>query len=121
MPACGEEKQAMQELTGVNYNIGEQNKDMTMARQTHDWEATVSVPQYLQEQNLSSSDPSLENTGNGVHGHPTVNSDTAHAVGATILTSVDWKIPVEYTFKRKDQVITLAMKSSVEIDGEQIQ
>ena len=28
-PACAEVNQAMQELTGVNYNTGEQNKDMT--------------------------------------------------------------------------------------------
>ena len=29
--------------------------------------------------------------------------------------------PAEYTFKRKDQVVTLGMKSSVKIDGEQVQ
>ena len=32
MPACVDVNQAMQELTGVNYNIGEQNKDMSKAR-----------------------------------------------------------------------------------------
>ena len=31
-PACAEVNQAMLELTGVNYNTGEQNKDMTKAR-----------------------------------------------------------------------------------------
>ena len=30
-PACAEVNQAMQELTGINYNTGEQNKDMTAA------------------------------------------------------------------------------------------
>ena len=33
MPACAQVNQAMQELTGVNYNTGEQNKDMSKARQ----------------------------------------------------------------------------------------
>ena len=33
MPVCAEVNKAMQELTGVNYDTGEQNRDMTMARQ----------------------------------------------------------------------------------------
>ena len=32
MPACGEVNRAMQELTTVSYNSGEQNKDITQAR-----------------------------------------------------------------------------------------
>ena len=35
LPACAEINQAMEGLTGVNYNIGEQNKDMTKARQKY--------------------------------------------------------------------------------------
>lgn len=33
MPACAEINRMMQELTGVQYNSGEQNKDMSDARQ----------------------------------------------------------------------------------------
>ena len=40
MPACAEVNRAMQELTGVSYNSGEQNKDFTEARQTRDWKDT---------------------------------------------------------------------------------
>ena len=40
MTACGEVNQAMEGLTGVNYNTGEQNKDMTNARQARDWKDT---------------------------------------------------------------------------------
>ena len=98
MLACAEINQAMQGLTGMNYNTGEQNKDMTKARQSHDWKDTLSVLQYLLERNPFSSDPSLRNIATGVHAHPTVNVNTAHAVGAKILTSVDEKTPTEYTF-----------------------
>ena len=42
MPACAEVNNAMQELTGVNYNTGEQNKDMTDARQARDLKDTRS-------------------------------------------------------------------------------
>ena len=37
MPVCTEFNKAMQELTGVKYNTGEQNKDMTKSRQAQDW------------------------------------------------------------------------------------
>jgi len=48
-PACAEVNQAMQEFTGINYNTGEQNKDMTAARQARDWKDTLTALQYLQE------------------------------------------------------------------------
>jgi len=50
-PACAEVNLAMQEFTGVNYNTGEQNKDMTAARQARDWNDTLTVLQYLQQWN----------------------------------------------------------------------
>ena len=35
-PACAEVNQEIEELTGINYNTGEQNKDMTAARKACD-------------------------------------------------------------------------------------
>ena len=49
MPACAEVNKAMQELTKVKYNTGEQNKDMTKDRKEHDWKDTNTVLGYLQE------------------------------------------------------------------------
>jgi len=121
MPACAEVNQAMEGLTGVNYNTGEQNKDMTKARQAHHWKDTLTVLSYLQEQNPFSNDPSLRNIATGEHALSTVNVDTLTSVGAAILKSMDGLTPAEYTFKRKDQAVTLGMKSSVRIDGDQIQ
>lgn len=43
MPACAEVNNAMQELTRVNRNTGEQNKDMTDARQARDKKNTFIV------------------------------------------------------------------------------
>ena len=48
-PACAKVNQAMQKLTVVNYNTGEQNRDMTAGRQTRDWKDTLTVLQYLLE------------------------------------------------------------------------
>ena len=77
------------EHTGVNYNTGEQNKDMSKARQ--EWNDTLAVVHYLQERNPFSNDSNLRNIATGVHAHPTVNVDTAHSVGAAILKSMEGK------------------------------
>lgn len=57
-----------------------------------------------------------------MHAHPTVNADKAVAVGDMILTLMNGTTPAEYTFQKKNQVVTLALKSSsVKIDGDRIQ
>ena len=118
VPVCAEINQAMQELTEVYYNSGEQNKDMSEARQTRDWKDTLAVLQYLQDRNTLCNDSSLRSIVTSVHAHPTVNVDTAHAVGATILNSMDDRTPDEHTFRRKDKVVTLGTNNSVRIDGD---
>ena len=51
---------------------------------------------------------------------PTVNVDEAVAVGDMILTQMNGTTPAEYTFQKKNQVVTLGLKSSVK-DGDRIQ
>ena len=51
----------------------------------------------------------------------TVNINTAHAVGAPILNSIDRRTTDEHTFRRKDQVVTLGTNNSVRIDGDDVQ
>ena len=97
-PACAEVNQAMQELSGVNYNPGKQNKDMTAARQARDWNDTLTVLQYLQEQNPLSLDTSLQSISTGVHSHPTVNVDEEVAIADMVLTQMNGSTPAQYTF-----------------------
>ena len=47
-----------------------------------------------------------------------VNVDTAHAVGMNIITSMTRKAVTEYTFKKKDTVVTMKTRSIVKIDEE---
>ncbi len=89
MPVCAEVNQAMEEITGVKYNKGEQNKDMTKARQAHDWKDTLTVLSYLQKQNPFSNDPGLLNTATGEHAFSIINVDTARSVGDAILEWMD--------------------------------
>ena len=112
---------AMQELTGVSYNSGEQNKDMTQVRQARDWKDTKILLSCLQERNPFTSDTSLRSICTGVHTHNTVNVDKAQDVGNAILVSMEGMTAADYTFKRNDQVITLDTKSTVRIDGIAVQ
>ena len=94
---------------------------MTNARQACDMKDTHLVISYLQERTPFSSDPSLRSISTGVHATSTVNVDSAKTVGTAILTNMDGQTAADYTFKRKDQAITLAAKSAVKIDGEAVQ
>ena len=67
MPACAEMNRAMQELSGVSFNSGEQNKDVAQSRQARDWKDIQTLLSHLQELNPFSSDPILRNICTGVH------------------------------------------------------
>ena len=120
MPAC-EVNKAMQEMTGLSYNTGEQNKDMAKAHQACDWKDTHIVLNYLQERNPFTSDTILWNISAGVHAHNSVNVDKGKDVGNAILVSMEGKTAAEYSFKRNKQVVTLGTKSAVKIDGIAVQ
>ena len=94
---------------------------MTAARQVRDWKDILTVLQYLQEQNPFSLDPSLRSISTGRHAYSTVNVDEAVAVEDMILTQMNGTTPAENTFQKKNQVVTLGLKSSsVKIDGDRI-
>ena len=101
MPVCAEINKAMQELTGVNYDTSEQNKDITKARQARDKIDTHTIFSYLKENSPFTSDNSLRSISTGVRAHATVNVDKAEAVGRAILENImEGKTVNEYVFKR---------------------
>ena len=75
----------------------------------------------LLERNPFTSDTSLRSICTGVHAHSTVNVDRAKDVGNAILAGMEDMTVAEYTFKRNYQVITLATKSAIKIDGITVQ
>jgi len=58
---------------------------------------------------------------NGVNADNNVNADTAKSVGEKILSSMNGTLLTDYSFKRSAQAITMAPKSSVRIDNNQVQ
>ena len=75
----------------------------------------------MQDRNPFECGENLCNIASGVHAQATVNADEAHEVGSRILSQMVGKTPAEYTFRRKDQAITMATKNSVKVDGENIE
>ena len=55
------------------------------------------------------------------HALPSVNVENAKAIGECILEKMEGQKLSDFTFKRKDQAVTLATKNAVKVDGESIQ
>ena len=122
MPACADTNRAMQELTGVKSNSGEQNKDMTKARQKRDAKDTLAILTTFADRDPFSADPNLRNIMTGVNADNAVNVDSARAIGEKILSSMSGKSAADYTFKRSAQAVTLASKStSIRIESDTVQ
>jgi hypothetical protein len=121
MPACAEINRAMQEFTGIKYSTGEQNKEMTKARKLRDMKDTQNLLRALEDRNHFTPHPGLRNIMNGFNADSSVNVDAARDIGMKILGSMTGKSAVEFRFKWSDQAITLGAKSSVRIDGENVQ
>ena len=122
MPVSAEMNRAMLDITGVSYSTGEQNKDSSESRKNRDMKDTKTLLiNALAEQNPITAQQGLRNITNGVHANDTVNVDDAKDIGQGILASMAGKFVTEFAFKRSDQAVSLATKSSVKIDGEMIQ
>ena len=121
MPACAKTNHIMQELMGAQFNSGEQNKDMSKARQTRDMKGTVTILSGLATHNPFSleGDSNPRNITNGLNAD--VNADTTKSVREKILSSMNGTLVTDYSFKQSAQAITMAWKSSVKIDNDQVQ
>ena len=120
MPACAEMNSAMQEFTGKTYETSEQHKECSTARVERDNKDRDIVVQFLRERNPFTDEPSLRNIETGALAEKHVNVDKAKVVGQSILDDIENKKVLEYSFKRKKQVITQGTKNNLKIGGEDI-
>ena len=74
----------------------------------------------LAEQNPFTAQPGLRNIINGVHVNYTVNVDDSKDIRQGILASMNGKFVTEFAFKQSNQAVTLATKSGVKIDEDNI-
>ena len=121
MPLCAAVHQSLQEISNMVRKSGEQHAEMGVSRTARDWRDTQLVADFIQERNPFEYGDTFCNIATGVHAHPSVNVENAKALGDSILERMVGQKLSEYTFKRKEQAVTLATKGAVKIDGESIQ
>ncbi|VDI11839.1 Hypothetical predicted protein [Mytilus galloprovincialis] len=121
MPACGEMNQAVQDLTGIGYHTSEQHKEESQARQKRDKDDILTVLSFIKDRDPFKGDDSLRNIENGITADSSVNADSTEEVGKGIIQSLVGKNIMDYTFRKKQQLITLGNKTSVKIDGELVE
>ena len=98
---CAEVNNAMQQLTGVQYNTSEQHKDLTTARQGIYIADSCELLECLESRNPFSDNCSLRSIATGTNAGISVNVDTAKDVGEKILTSMSQQKVLQHSFKKK--------------------
>ena len=91
------------------------------SRIAHDWKDTNLVQEYLEKRNPFDYGQELCNVSDGVHAHASVNVDSSEAVGENIISKMVGATAADFSFKRKDQAVTMASKSAVKVGGEVVQ
>ena len=121
MPVCAEINRAMLDLTGVSYSTGEQTK-CHFRVQKKPWNE-----RYQNAAKCLSWAKSVHCSKRPKKHHEWCpckwycKCGDAKDVGQGILASMTGTFVTEFAFKRSNQAVTLATKSSVKFDGEKIQ
>ena len=61
------------------------------------------------------------NIANGIHAHSSVNVDNPATIGDRILEKMVGEKVSDFSFKKKDQAVTMGFKNGVKGDGEIVQ
>ena len=120
-PACALVNNNMQMLTGVQHKSSEQIKDLSQSRVERDFKDRTTFKEFLIARNPFSASDDLINIANGMHAGADVNVDNSKDIGISILKKMNDKSPGEFSFKKKDQAITLGSKNNVKIKDESVQ
>ncbi|XP_045199496.1 uncharacterized protein LOC123553863 [Mercenaria mercenaria] len=120
VPAMAEINNAMQEFTEHRLITSEQHKESTESRIKRDELDRNTFIDFLKERNPFAEEVELRNIETGVIADKNVNADTAKEVGEGIIKGMTDQKVIEYTFKRKNEAVTLGKKNSVKVDGAEI-
>ena len=91
------------------------------ARQQRDLKYTQYIMVALNDRSPFHDSPLLQNIMTGIHAGETVNVDDAKYIGEQVMAEMTGKHVLCYTFKRRQQTVTLASKSLVKVGEEQLQ
>ena len=115
MPACAEINSSMQQLTDIKYATSEQHKEAMSARVVRDAKDTQEVLKYLTDRSPFTSETSLRNIATGLTALPSVNVHQSKEIEEHIMSSVEGNSVATYTFRKKDEVVTVDTKSVIKI------
>ncbi|KAK7093119.1 hypothetical protein V1264_008767 [Littorina saxatilis] len=104
----------MQSVTDVAFHSSEQqtqHKELSVARQKRDHTDIQLILRYLLDRNPFTVDTALRSISSGKEAEATVNAEQAKGVGNKILSSMIGNNVVDFTFKKKDQAVTMALKA----------
>lgn len=118
MPSCAEFNQAMQEVSAVGFYTSEQHKEETKARQKRDQKDVLTIIGVMKDRSPFAGDTNLRNIETRVVADRSVNADNAKEVGDKIIKSIKNRTILDY--KRKDQIVTMASKTSLKTDRETV-
>ena len=121
MPICASVNSTMQGLTEVQLATGDQNQDLSQSRMSRDWSDTQKLVEFLKDRSPFECGEGLCNIANGVHAQQLVNVDDSEMIGSSIIQKMEGLKPTEHSFKRKDQAVTLASKTTVKIGEDRVQ
>jgi len=108
-PVCAEITNAMQQLTNVALETSEQHKDLSVARKVRDASDVDKLITFLNERNPFKEASSLYNVVTGVEASKDV--DKAMDIGSKVVTEMIRQTVSDYTFRKKDQVVTMDSRS----------
>ena len=119
-PTCAEINDAMQTLTSVKYQSNDQHKDTSQSRQEKDNKDMKSLLSYLKERDPFGDNEQLRSIDSGMTADATVNVDDCHQIGSRVIASLPGEGVSTYTFRKRNQAVTMNAKHSIKIDGESV-
>ena len=117
MPACAEVPKALHAISG-NSRIDKTHKDLTDSRMNRDTDDVEKLLNHLIPRDPFEDIPQLRSISSGITADLTVNCDWAEEVGYNIM--IKGKSVSNHTFKRKDQIKSLASVRYMQHEGEAV-
>ncbi len=102
----------MQKFSSVAYSTSDQHKEATRARIERDLKDNKLLLSYLAERNPFSDDPAE------VTAEDTINAEDARTIGTAIVDAMVGKCVAEHSFKKKNQIVTMASNNAIKVSHE---
>ncbi|KAK6171638.1 hypothetical protein SNE40_018084 [Patella caerulea] len=119
MPACSAINDAMTELS-LKYKDNVPHKDCSTTRVKRDNKDGTVLLQYLIENNPFDFSEELRDISSGQTASSAVNCHHAYDIGLAILNKMYGCDACEFSFRKKDEVVTMGQSNKINVDGDPV-